>query len=188
MMKRKILFPMAVFIFFAAGVTAYGETKKDTYVNVRLGITIDCPKNWRITTRDNIIESGYGPEGILVRFRNKSGPYSLSLTVTLSSAMKMSRENWQAKEMVENYLQNFQPKHKDKFKLVESPQETVINDMQAAEAVYNIISSFGTEFREKVIYFRKNEFFIELVASAPREVFGVYEDDFDYAIKSLKLK
>jgi hypothetical protein len=102
--------------------------------------------------------------------------------------MKMLRENWKPREMLEDYLENLRTRYKDRFNLVESPQETTVNDMPAAQAVYDITMGYGMKFREEVIYFRKNEFFIELIACAPGEEFDNYSGEFNYAINSLKLE
>lgn len=188
MREKKLSLAIACVIFLFISMAAYADTQNTVYTNPRFSISINCPKNWRVALEDNILEGRYGPEGVLVKFRKRSGPYSPYLSLSLVSALKMLREDWKAQEMMEHYLQGIQEKYAGKFNLVESAQDTFVNDIPAVQVIYDVVMGLGIEFRERVIYLRKNEFFIELIASAPREVFINYDPDFSYAINSLKLE
>ncbi len=178
-------------IFFSLAVIMFGANvyaQENIYINERFGISITAAKDWYIAKKDNVLETMYGPMGILAELR-KRGIKAVYLRLTILPAREGEKEErWNAFEMLESHIQETQSVQKSKFTLVEAPYNITVDNTKGAVAIYDISPDNKRSFRHKLYYFRKNNFFIQLVAHAPEEDFDDYLNGFNYSVISLKFQ
>lgn len=157
------------------------------YKNGRFDIEIKGPPGWIISLKDDIIESPIGPMGILVRFKidpTRREPY-LSITIL---PVRFVERKWSALDMLKDYIEDTQRWEKKIFTLVEPSKRIIVNGLEGVYAIYDMGPIRGVTYRKKIVYFRRENMFFQLVAEATKEEFNNYLEDFDYSINSLRLK